>query len=737
MPLSIDSLNLSNDVKKLLAETGINKLFPSQEEAIKNGLLNLSHNFLIVFPTSAGKTLCAELFIVQALKKFGGKALYLVPLRALASEKYMEFKKYEKLGFKVAISTGDYDSKDIWLGGYDIVILTNEKCDSLIRHKAPWLNDVSVVVFDEIHLIRDPIRGPTLEMVVTKIRRLLPNTKILALSATVRNYEEIAEWLNAKAIISDWRPVPLYKGILYDSLIQFVNGDEKHIENIAGNPIIDATLTTIRENGQVLIFTSTRRIAQQLARKLALHVVKEIPKNERLQLRALAGKILEISPVTTLSRDLADVVGKGVAFHHAGLHYEHRCLIEENFRNGLIKVICATPTLAAGVNLPARRVIISNYVRYSALGGRQEISVLEFEQMSGRAGRPQYDKYGEALLYARNENEKEYLIEQYLMRPPEYIFSQLASEHALRMHVLAVISEGIANTPEDILSLMSSTFYGFQYGTFSIRPLVLNVLEYLVDKELAKKLAVEGKNYIVPTPYGKRVSELYIDPETAVILKEAIIECNLKSPIEIFFVFASTPDMPTLAVRGKREEVSLLKDMLDRIKNLEPLMEKLGIDESFALSAFKTALMLEAWIAELSEDAIESMYGAAPGDLYRIVKIAEWLTYSTFELARVFGLASKFSFMKILEERIRHGVREELLELVKIPNVGRTRARTLFDAGFKTLEDLKKASPSRLMALKGIGSETVKAIYDFLGMKVRMRKDETKPEGDGLITDYM
>ncbi len=737
MTISVSELSIPENIKELLHRSGITYLFPPQEEAIKNGLLKLDQNFLLVFPTSAGKTLCAELFIMKALEKLGGKALYLVPLRALASEKYIEFKKYEELGFKVAISTGDYDSKDVWLGEYDIVILTNEKCDSLIRHKAPWLDKVSAVVLDEVHLIRDPSRGPTLEMVITKIRKLMPEARVLALSATVRNYEEIAEWLNAKVVTSDWRPVPLYKGILYDSTIQFINGDEKPVESITGNPIIDATLSTIREDGQVLIFTSTRRSAQQFAHKLAPHIVKEIVENERLQLGKLSNKILEISPVTTLSRDLAEVVSKGVAFHHAGLHHEHRRLIEENFRRGLIKVICATPTLAAGVNLPARRVIISSYIRYSALGGRQEISVLEFEQMSGRAGRPQYDKYGEALLHARNENEKEYLIEQYLMRPPEYIFSQLASEHALRMHVLAVISEGIANTPEDILSLMSSTFYGFQYGTFSIQPLISNVVNYLVNRELAKKVTVEGKEYIVPTPYGKRVSELYIDPETAVILRETIIKCSLKSPIEIFFVFASTPDMPTLSIRGKREEASLLKDMLDRVSNLETLIEKLGIDESSALSAFKTASMLEAWIAELSEDTIESMYGAAPGDLYRIVKIAEWLAYSTFELAKIFGLASKFSFMKVLEERIRHGVREELLELVKIPNVGRARARILFDAGFKTLEDLKKASPRKLMTLKGIGPETVKAIYDFLGVKVRINKNETRPKSGELITDYM
>ena len=217
------------DIKKLvhvnlyqaLEQRGIGELRPSQEKSISAGLLE-GHNLLVCTPTGSGKTLVAEIAAVDSILRGKGKAIYIVPLKALASEKYKEFKeRYGKL-MNIALSMGDMDSSDHYLKDYDLIITTSEKLDSLTRHHTPWLKDVYVVVVDEIHLLNDPGRGPTLEILITLLRKLLKNVQIIGLSATIGNPEELAEWLDASLVEDDWRPVELHQGIYLDGKVEFL-----------------------------------------------------------------------------------------------------------------------------------------------------------------------------------------------------------------------------------------------------------------------------------------------------------------------------------------------------------------------------------------------------------------------------------------------------------------------------------------------------------------------------------
>ncbi|MCD6463928.1 DEAD/DEAH box helicase [Candidatus Woesearchaeota archaeon] len=192
---------------------------PGQAKAIKAGLFK-NKNLLVCTPTASGKTLIAEMAFLQAIKNYNKKVVYAVPLRALANDKFQEFKaKYPEL--KIAISTGDFDSDDKFLAMYDLIITTSEKLDSLLRHKAAWIKQVKLLIIDEIHLLNDISRGPTLEFVITLLRKLIPNLQIIALSATIGNPEELASWLNAELVIDDWRPVKLYQGIYLDGEVEF------------------------------------------------------------------------------------------------------------------------------------------------------------------------------------------------------------------------------------------------------------------------------------------------------------------------------------------------------------------------------------------------------------------------------------------------------------------------------------------------------------------------------------
>ncbi len=198
----------------------INELRPAQEKAIKAGLLK-KKNLLVCTPTASGKTLIAELASMKTILKDLRKAVYIVPLKALANEKFRDFKRrYGKIA-KIGISIGDVDSADPYLANYDLIIATPEKMDSLIRHHSPWLREVSLVVVDEIHLLNDTSRGPTLEILITILKSVLKDVQILGLSATIGNPDELGKWLNAEVINDNWRPAKLYKGLYLNGEIKF------------------------------------------------------------------------------------------------------------------------------------------------------------------------------------------------------------------------------------------------------------------------------------------------------------------------------------------------------------------------------------------------------------------------------------------------------------------------------------------------------------------------------------
>lgn len=222
---NVKDFNIPLKVKEVLIKRGFDELRPSQWKSINAGLFE-DKNLLVCTPTASGKTLVGELGALNAVFHDRGKAVYVVPLRALASEKYTQFKKdYPSL--KIALASGDLDSNDDWLGRYDIIIVTSEKFDSLIRHKAPWVNDVKVLIIDEIHLLNDVSRGPTLEVVITIMKKNMPSTQIIGLSATIGNPEALANWLGAELVIDKWRPVELRKGIYLDGKINFYSSSEK------------------------------------------------------------------------------------------------------------------------------------------------------------------------------------------------------------------------------------------------------------------------------------------------------------------------------------------------------------------------------------------------------------------------------------------------------------------------------------------------------------------------------
>ena len=742
--MEVTDLPIPESVKEILIRSGVVELYPPQEEAVKAGALE-GKNLVLASPTASGKTLIAELCALNHILERNGKTVYLTPLRALASEKFEEFKKYTSISKKdgrrirVGISTGDFDSADAWLERYDIIVTTNEKADSLLRHRAKWMEEISLVVADEVHLLNEAERGPTLEVVLARLMEVNPDLQILALSATINNVDEIAAWLKAEHVTTEWRPVRLKEGVLLNDEIQFKDGEARKIEKKVKDPSLNLALHSIKSGGQVLIFASTRKSSVAVAKKVAGELKEVLSKPLKRSLGHEAEKILAAGERTSISDSLAELVKHGTAFHHAGLGGKHRKLIEDGFREGKVKVLVATPTLAFGVNLPARTVIVHEYRRYEAGYGYYPISVLEYKQMAGRAGRPKYDKYGESVLIAKTGDEADYLLESYILARPERIWSRLAVERTMRSHVLATVAADFAHTENGIYEFFGRTFYAYQYDVGAIKTIIGKILKYLYDEEM---IEVYGQD-INATRFGKRVSELYIDPVSAVIIRDAVKRktTNL-SDLSFLHLVAHTPDMGPV-IRPYSQELDEMTIFVEKHKKEfltdvpDEWEDRIAYEEF--LGEIKTAMVLNSWIEELSEDQIIERFRVQPGDLFRAIENAKWLLHATRELAALFGEREFTPQILNLIERVEKGAKKELLPIIKLEGVGRVRGRILYNAGYKTIEDIRRADLNELTNLPLIGPRLAKKIKEQVGGFVKketwekLDKNEWKQKA---LTEY-
>lgn len=701
-------VDIPNQLKVILNELGYKTLYPPQEEAVKQGLLE-GKSLLVTTPTASGKTLIAMLATAKTVLDRNAKVVYLTPLRALASEKFNEFKIFENITkrdggrVRVMVSTGDYDSASEGLKDGDIIILTNEKMDSVIRHGAEWIDDVGLFVADEVHLLGDKERGPTLEMMLTKVRMMQSRAQLLALSATVTNADDIASWLGCELISVNWRPTELIEGVYDYGSIKLQDGDVRSVENTGRGASIDLAIDSIKNGGQVLIFAETRKRAVSLAAKASELVKRFLNDEEKRVLEEKAKNLLE-GDDTELTLTLANLVENGVAFHHAGLNPSSRQIVEDTFRSGMIKVLTATPTLAAGVNLPARRVVVSSITRYDyEYGASVPISVLEYKQLCGRAGRPKYDTYGEAIIVAPNANAEE-IFEHYVHGRPEPVRSKLVDDRAIRVHLLSTIATLPGIKKEEIDALFSNTLLAKQYRKATINARVESALDYLEREEMVKK---RGERFVA-SEFGKRTSLLYIDPATAVEFKRAAIGAkkNVKHTLGLLHVVTDCTDFyPKLQLRNKD---------LDEIRMLIDEYEDELLFDLNEYDCSRSLLALYAWTQEYTDKKILELFGVEPGDMYRIVETSDWLLYSFYEVAKLSGREDLLQEIFTLRKRIKYGIKEELIPIVSLEGIGRVRARALYSAGFKDIKSIRDARVEKLASIQKIGSALAKKIKEQL-----------------------
>ena len=733
--IKIKDLSLPETVKDFYLNSGITELYPPQSDAIKAGLLE-NRNIVAAIPTASGKTLLAEFAMLKSImdENKPGKALYIVPLRALASEKYDRFRTFETIikssgrSVSTGIATGDFDSRDDWLGQFDIIVATSEKVDSLLRNSSHWMEEITVVVADEIHLIDSPDRGPTLEIVLAKLRQKNPRMQIIALSATIGNADEIAKWLDASLVLSDWRPIVLKEGVFFGNAINFGDGSLREVKGRSRDQAISLVSDTLAEGGQCLIFESSRKNSEGMASRAGTSISSLISGETKEKLKDIAGQVRESSEVDTAQK-LALCIENGSAFHHAGLISEQRKLIEAGFRNGIIKVISATPTLAAGLNLPARRVIIKGYRRYDANFGLTPIPVLEYKQMAGRAGRPRLDPYGESVLIAKTYDELEELMQQYVLAEVEKIWSKLGSENALRTHILSTIATGFAQNMDELLEFMRGTFYSTQQEPWSLKAVIEKVIVFLVEK----KFVIE-KNGLFATGLGELVSRLYIDPLSASMILDGMERIEAKgiryNELTLLHLISKTPDMRPLYLRSNDYEwiSDFIMEHSGEFVQIPPQFMK---DYEWFLSEVKTACVMLDWINEVKEDQIVKKFGIGEGDIRALSETSLWLVHSMAELAKDQKRSCSVKANE-LAHRVEFGAGPELLELIQIRGIGRVRARKLYTAGIRSMEALRTADLN--MVARIIGTKTAVKVLRQIGRAIdepeKTEKEEQRQLGD-------
>jgi len=1101
--LRLEEASVPEELVQFFRAKGISELYPPQEQAIRAGLLE-GKSLVVASPTASGKTLLALLAAYRKAKEQRRKVVYLAPLRALASEKYAEFSEMTRFGIYTNISTGDYDSSGESLGRSDVIVLTNERFDSVMRHRVSWLNSVGLFIADEVHLAGNDSRGPTLEMILTKALHLGLDAQLLALSATISNAKTLAEWLHAIPVEVDWRPVPLREGVYDYGRILFTDGGEHRVPRSTYGAPIDVAMDTLKEGGQALVFASTRRRAVSLATRAAELTQRQLSPEEKKAASEASRRILTSGEETSLSKLLAEVVAKGSAFHHAGLEAEHRRIVEEYYRARALKLLAATPTLclptgeeifgnpgpvqiqelkaedlvlthggvfesvigptarpyegkllrvtpwfqlpmrmtpehkvlratrtrhsthsgevnhhwwtysspewtesnnlrigdlvlfprikeekelqslrlpeigplgnktgivgkhwsrlkvseidltprtleqlgmyvaegysgeqgqvhfafnteekqltrlttdwfdslglvsqvvdstrhrrvvyacskqvshllvsmfgagapekripkeivflpremlchfvrgmwrgdgnvarggpksarydttsrtlakqlfailvkigimpsikvqrrsgkksggeldithrhdiytvsisgkqyheftknillrpkrrvnvnrefnrghidldyyympirrieseqftgqvhnlevdghssyvgsfvihnSAGVNLPARRVVIADMTRYDAEhGGNSEISVLEYRQMAGRAGRPQYDDHGETVMIPPQSAPSEDFLEHYAKEPPEPIQSRLSDESAMRSHTLATVATGGGISKADLDSLFGKTLLAMQIGVRETGRLTEKALGFL----LGERLLESHGSLFYATEFGRRVSMLYIDPVTGVMFRDSVrhAEPGRNYTAGMLHLVAASPDFePKFPLRSKDYDQAMAFLEEHSSEMLERHTSRTFADYDRVLQDMRSVMALHGWIDEWREEQLLSRLGVEPGDMHRAVDNAEWLLHSLVELAKLFKMPEMVRQAETLRMRVASGVSEELVELTTLQGVGRVRARALYSAGFRTIEDIEEAPADRLALVDKVGPAVARKIKE-------------------------
>ena len=663
-----------------------------QREALP-GLLESEENVVASAPTASGKTALAELAICKALAD-GGTALFIAPLRALTNEKEADWDRFEELDYSVYVVTGERDLNPRRARHADILVMTPEKLDSATRkhdsRRYDFVTDVDVCVIDEVHLLDADRRGSVLEVTISRLRRLC-DPRIVALSATMPNVDDVAAWLDAPEETTfefgeEYRPVDLNAGVK-----TYTHGDNAFADKYRRlYRALDLAEPHLREDGQALVFVSSRQDTVQAAKTARDEIAeRDVPMGAR-------GDYDFHTESTALENDtLRNSVLDGVAFHHAGLSKNDRDLVEEWFKAGHVELLFSTSTLAWGVNLPARCVVIRDTKYHDPLEGEVDMSPLDVLQMLGRAGRPGYDDVGYGWVVCDGADADRY---RRLLENGKEIESRLAE--SLETHLNAEIAMGTITDLEEVMEWLETTYYYVrgqskpdEYGFADLRERVRDCLEELVERGFVEVGDSENLS-IEATPRGVLTSKYYLRLETAATFADLCDRVDGGDPLEpddVLGAVATAAEFESVSARqSERDAIDAVLVGRETDDLAAGQRKVLAILQGAASGTTPSELSSDAWVIRRNATRLISALGAF---------------LDRFVGPHAANLACR------VEARIENGVAEDAVGLTAIDGVASGRASKLSTEGITMPGDVLEAGIEGLVAA-GLSEGVAERVYE-------------------------
>lgn len=709
----LERYGIPKEVIKRWHSDGIRQLLPIQIQSVTRfGILD-GNSLIISGPGTSGKTFCGEMAALRTAS-VREKTVFLVPLKAIAIEKYKTFKnRYSPLGLNIRLSTRDHTEgeKDIIKNRFDILISIYEKFNSLTSRDITLIKSCRCFILDEFQMISDPERGMEIELIISKIKKFNPGAQIVILMGGGASANGISEWLNVPVLEETRRPIDLRLGVLFRGTFHFRGfnnhdeGDERWLserEQIDDSPIdpqIFSAIKLLAERGeQTIIFTSTKKSAVGLAKYLSKELNLKSAKN------VVTG--LDDLPPSAQNGILGECLFGGTAFHHAELDQDQRELVETGFRSGKIIILVSTTTLAWGVNLPAKNVFIES-MKYS--GSRSfnckdtliPLSTVEFSQAAGRAGRIGYDRdYGRAVLTAASPFEQEILWENYIYGESSAFLSGL-NEERLPEFMVRLISCGIIGSRSGITGALSNTFWYRSAENIDISKVAEAVLDFLVKSEL---IQITTGGQIRVTKLGEILSSSGFSARSIIDIYEKSIEGELSGILEwVYFSFG-------LAEWRNNSGFYILSNVSsdNLFKRLNELSDGAFENSIYLVSRFfdtKNGLinrrffeMLFAleWISGKPTRDLETLFNRGSGGLRQDASLLCWIVTTiskTVAINKIWadGDKSVADDLSGLALRLKYGLPVEKIRLAASFNIDREFVNRLYDFGIRSVDDIKNA----------------------------------------------
>ncbi|XP_077426796.1 DNA polymerase theta isoform X2 [Vanacampus margaritifer] len=745
--LLLSSWGLPTPVLECYRKHRVTHMFDWQAQCLSLGQVLQGGNLVYSAPTSAGKTLVSELLMLKRVLETKRKALLILPFVSVAKEKMHYLQSiFEEAGVRVDGFMGSTSAA----GGFaavDVAVCTIEKANSLINRliEEGNMDLLGMVVVDELHMVGDSGRGYLLELLLTKIRyvaqkrsttgSLSEGVQVVGMSATLPNLSLLADWLGAELYQTDYRPVPLHEHLkvgcnIYDKSLSVVRqftsalqikGDDEHIVSLC--------YETVREGHSVLLFCPSKNWCEKLADSIARefyhlkHTERESdsePQPVCLDQGGLLDVIAQLSRTPAgLDPILKRTVPWGVAFHHAGLTFDERDVLEGAFRQGMVRVLAATSTLSSGVNLPARRVII----RTPTFNGHL-LDPLTYKQMAGRAGRKGVDTTGESVLVCKEaERQKGISLLTGALQPIRSCLVKREGEGvttSMLRAILEIIVGGVARTPQDVRLyascslLAASTKCNSKEETKgeSNKGAIEACVEWLMENEFISVQKDGQEEQYCPTQLGAATLSSSLSPAEALgifaDLQRAMKGFVLENDLHILYLI--TPLYAEWTTIDWYQFFCLWEQLSSSMKRVAELV---GVQEGFLARSvggklvaktemqrrqmaihkrFFTTLVLQDLVKEVPLGAVASKYNCNRGQLQSLQQSAATYAGMVTVFCRRLGWGNMELLLSQYQTRLSFGVQRELVDLVRVSLLTATRARALYAQGLCTVAELARAS---------------------------------------------